>query len=391
MPKTPLISISRHATSKLSAGGITGGLLRWYGQAARDLPWRKPGVTPYGILVSEIMLQQTQVDTVIPFWNRWMARFPTVEALAGANEGEALRYWAGLGYYSRLRNLLKAAAEIVAEHGGRIPDDEQMLLGLSGIGPYTAGAILSIAFNRPVPAIDGNVERVLSRYFGLTDEKGRTPAWKTRVRQAAQTAVDQAVEPERPGERNAAALSQAFMDLGATLCTPVNPACPRCPIRRGCFARGSQRIAQYPPPKPRVTPVLLPTTIWMVEHRERWLGRKRPAGINRDLWEFPIASEPTITCVHPLASPEAGAVLEVCLRGGGETGILGGFPHAVTRFRLQIEVRTLRLGSIPRELTKLAKSGGWEWKTSSELAELAMSAAHHRALGLASGGGPQAR
>ena len=204
-------------------------ILSWYDQGHRDLPWRRTQ-DPYRIWISEIMLQQTRAETVVSYYERFLARYPTVQDLASAPEEELLKAWEGLGYYSRARSLQKAAKEIVARYGGQLPADLEKLRALPGIGDYTAGAIASIAFGIPAAAVDGNVERVLCRWDAITDEVG-TPAVRRQIAARAQALVPR----DRPG-----AFANAMMEMGATMCTPKNPKCLLCPVREGClgFAQG---------------------------------------------------------------------------------------------------------------------------------------------------------
>lgn len=212
-------------------------LLAWYDSHRRVLPWRAlPGerADPYRVWASEIMLQQTTIAAVKPYFERFMARFPTVEALAAAPSEAVMTAWAGLGYYSRARNLHACAQAVVAEHGGRFPDTEEGLRRLPGIGAYTAGAVAAIAFDRPAAAVDGNVERVMTRLFAI---EALMPAAKPLVRER----VLSLLPPERPGD-----FAQALMDLGATICTPRNPACGLCPWRGPCLARAEGTQESFP-------------------------------------------------------------------------------------------------------------------------------------------------
>ncbi|MBA2918791.1 A/G-specific adenine glycosylase [Sphingomonas sp. MAH-20] len=217
---------------------IAARLLEWYDRHARVLPWRSPPggapPDPYRVWLSEVMLQQTTVAAVKPYYERFLARWPSVEALAAADNAELMAAWAGLGYYSRARNLLACARTLVAEHGGRFPGSAAELRRLPGIGDYTAGAIAAIAFGEPAAVVDGNVERVVSRLFALDNK----PA--VRARAAALTPA------ERPGDH-----AQAMMDLGATICTPKRPACAICPVRSDCraFALGVQEAYPIRPAK----------------------------------------------------------------------------------------------------------------------------------------------
>jgi A/G-specific adenine glycosylase len=212
-------------------------LLAWYDRHRRVLPWRAlPGETPdpYCVWASEIMLQQTTIAAVKPYYERFMARFPTVAALASAPSEDVMQAWAGLGYYSRARNLHACAKAVVADHGGRFPDSEDGLRALPGIGAYTAGAVAAIAFDRPAAAVDGNVERVITRLFAIEEA---LPGAKPLIREQ----VLSLLPPGRPGD-----FAQALMDLGATICTPRNPACALCPWRDPCRARAAGTQETFP-------------------------------------------------------------------------------------------------------------------------------------------------
>lgn len=203
-------------------------LLAWYDVAKRDLPWRRLAHDPYAVWVSEIMLQQTTVAAVIPFYNKWMARFPTIEALAEAPLDDVLKYWAGLGYYARARNLHKGARRVVSELGGRVPSDPATLLSLPGIGRYTAGAILSIAFNVDAPILDANVIRVMARVHAVTGD----PKTSTQTQSELWRLAEEAIPSGRAGDFN-----QALMELGATVCAAGAPKCGTCPVSADCLAR----------------------------------------------------------------------------------------------------------------------------------------------------------
>ncbi len=225
------------APSKTDSTASAAALLAWYDRHRRTLPWRAaPGETPdpYRVWLSEIMLQQTTVAAVRPYYERFLARFPTVEALAQAPQEAVMQAWAGLGYYSRARNLHACARMVVALHGGRFPADEKALLALPGIGAYTAGAIAAIAFNKVAVAVDGNVERVITRLHAVEEP---LPGAKPLVRELALAMVPQ----DRPGD-----FAQALMDLGATICTPKKPACVLCPLSSPCRARAEGTAETFP-------------------------------------------------------------------------------------------------------------------------------------------------
>ncbi len=252
-------------------------LLEHWERTARPLPWREHP-DPYGILVSEFMLQQTRVDTVVPYYHAWMQRFPNVEALAEAPVDDVLVVWRGLGYYGRARRLHAAARAIVEFHGGAVPAEEGVLRSLPGVGPYTAGAVASIAWGRPVPAVDGNVHRVLSR---LADEPDPSPSlerdWAGRL-----------VDPARPGDFN-----QAFMELGALVCLPVSPRCGECPVAEFCAARAAGTQEERPRPRTRGPVARRAEAVLVLAHRGargavRVLLRQRPMqGLLGGMWEFP--------------------------------------------------------------------------------------------------------
>ncbi len=213
-------------------------LLAWFGKRKRDLPWRRTS-DPYRIWISEIMLQQTRVSAVIPYYERFMAKFPTVRSLALAKMETVLGYWAGLGYYSRARNLHRAAKEIVARHAGHMPRDYKAALALPGIGRYTAAAVLSIAYGEPKAVLDGNVARVLARLGAVRGEL-RAPALWRELELTAQALL----APNAPGDWN-----QAMMELGATVCTPKSPRCGECPVSKWCSARKLGIAHRIPAPR----------------------------------------------------------------------------------------------------------------------------------------------
>lgn len=253
-------------------------LLAWYDSQKRDLPWRI-NRDPYRVWVSEIMLQQTRVETVKPYYANFMEKFPTIEALAEAPEDEVLKAWEGLGYYSRARNLQAAAREVQTRYGGVVPDTPEEISTLKGVGPYTAGAILSIAYEKPEPAVDGNVMRVFSRLLYLTDDIAK-PATRIKIEHL----VRQVIPQGRAGDFN-----QALMELGATVCVPRTPQCLTCPVFDYCLARREGVQEELPlkgkakPPRP----VNLQVAVIMREGKV--LINKRPEqGLLAGMWEFPM-------------------------------------------------------------------------------------------------------
>ena len=256
---------------------VTSALLAWYDRNARVLPWR--GIhDPYRTWVSEAMLQQTRVETVLPYYSRFLSRFPTLDTLAQAGEADVLKLWEGLGYYSRARNLLAGARQVMRDFGGRLPSDPAQLRGISGIGPYMAGAIASIAFDVPVPAVDGNVIRVISRLYSIREDAS-VPA----VRRNIESLAAALVPPERPGDHN-----QAVMDLGATVCVPGTPDCERCPLSAFCKAFAAGNAADLPVlPKAKPQKVI-PYTVLLICSGGRFLLRRRTEKLLQGLWCFPM-------------------------------------------------------------------------------------------------------
>src|SRR6516225_543674 len=275
-----------------AADKIIEGLLHWFARNARDLPWRRTR-DPYAIWVSEIMLQQTQVKTVLPYWERWMQALPTIAALARARPRKVHKLWEGLGYYTRVRNLQRAATVIQAEHGGKFPHKFEDILALPGIGRYTAGAICSIAFNEPRPILDGNVIRVLTRLFGVEDNP-RTPAVNETLWSLAESLVCHASRITRPSsvgspkEGHTSSFNQSLMELGALVCTPKAPRCGDCPLKSECIAFRTGRIDKLPNLPARGKPTRRRFAAFVAERSGRFLVRQRPEGVvNAHLWEFP--------------------------------------------------------------------------------------------------------
>jgi A/G-specific adenine glycosylase len=258
-------------------------LRAWYAAGRRQLPWREDP-RPYRVWVSEIMLQQTQVATVVPYFERFMAAFPDVQRLATAEETEVLARWAGLGYYRRARLLHRAAREVVSQHGGRVPSTVDELLALPGIGRYTAGAIASIAHGLPASVLDGNVQRVLARLVALEE-----PANGTRGRRLLWELADRLLDPEDPGAHN-----QALMELGARVCTQQRPDCGGCPIAGHCAARRAGSVGSFPRKLPRrpPTPILGACALWRGGEGRILLARRPPNGLLGGLWELPGGEGP---------------------------------------------------------------------------------------------------
>jgi A/G-specific adenine glycosylase len=285
-------------------------LARWYAQGHRDLPWRRTA-DPYRIWVSEIMLQQTRAAAVVPYYRRFLERFPTVEALASASEPEVLALWSGLGYYSRARNLLRAAREIAAR--GAFPRQYDELRQLAGVGDYTAAAVASIAFGSPRAVLDGNVLRVVAR---MENDAGDIRSSKTRerFREVAESWLD----PKQPG-----AFNQALMELGATVCLPRRPLCTECPLRTQCQALQRGTVNQLPVKLGAVRPERIDAVLLLVRRGRRILLRQRPATERRmpGFWDLP--------------APEH-------LPGAGVGAAIGIFRHTITHHHYTFTVKTAR-------------------------------------------------
>lgn len=252
-------------------------LLSWYEENKRDLPWRRHS-NAYYTLVSEIMLQQTKVATVIPYFERFIARFPTVYDLSEASDEDVVKLWEGLGYYSRARNLHLAVKEVVASYGGQIPANKEEISKLKGIGPYTTGAVLSIAYNQKVPAVDGNVMRVFARLFALEDDIA-----KQATRKKMEAIAEQVIPESRPGDFN-----QALMELGATVCTPKSPQCLFCPVQSHCLAYREGRQTELPIKTKAKAPQKSVILMYAISYNDQLLVAKRPAnGLLANMWSLP--------------------------------------------------------------------------------------------------------
>jgi A/G-specific adenine glycosylase len=332
-------------------------LLDWYAHNARQLPWRGRS-DPYAIWVSEIMLQQTRVETVTSYYKRWMDRFPSIQALADADLHEVFQVWEGLGYYSRARNLHRAARMLVDEHGGLLPKDVQSLVRLPGIGRYTAGAIASIAFGLDEPVLDGNVRRVMARVYNVCDPlrsvEGERKLWHY------------AAEHLPPGESGA--YNQALMDLGATICTPKLPDCVHCPVREVCqaFALGLQD--QLPVIAPKATIPHHTVTAGVIRKGDLILITQRPlGGLLGGLWEFPggklLPGEQLSTCLQREIQEELGVETVV----GRPMGV---YHHAYTHFRITLHAFACELqnSTEPRAL----QANDLKWVEVSRLSEYPM-------------------
>jgi A/G-specific adenine glycosylase len=311
-----------HAMPRLAAR-----LLNWYNKNKRILPWRRSGLSPYAIWVSEIMLQQTRVETVIPYYEKWLRLFPTVEVLANASEHDVLNAWEGLGYYSRARNFHKAAKIVASEYGGKLPHDLNELRKLPGIGRYTVGALASIIFGMDEPALDGNLKRVYARLFDVSvpvdSLGGERILWQ--------------LAKENLPKGKAADFNQALMDLGASICVPKNPRCLICPVMKACLARehGNQNIRPVKTPKKEI-PLHVHTAAIVIRDGKVLLAQRPSTGLLGGMWEFPngrvTASQDLLEKLVKVI--RAGYNLK--LRKKRNVQKIGVFHHAYSHFKVAV-------------------------------------------------------
>ncbi len=339
-------------------------LHRWYRTHARPFPWRCTE-DPYAIWVSEVMLQQTRADTVVPYYERWMAALPDVSGLASASEERVLALWEGLGYYHRARNLRRAAREVVERHGGRIPDDPAAFRALPGVGEYTSAAVLSIAFGRDLAVVDGNVRRVLCRAFAL-GEPCASGAGRRLLHRLATGLLP----------RGKAALhNQAMMELGATVCTPRSPSCGACPLVPECRARAAGRPEAFPRPSPRRPRPHYQVAVGIVKRDGRLLIARRPSyGLLGGLWEFPGGK------LEPGESPEAALHRELLEELGLRVrveGALGPVDHAYSHFRVTLHPFLCRFVAMD---PTAGEGRDWKWVPPMELRNHPMPRANRKIL-----------
>ncbi len=328
---------------------IKNSLLSWYDQNKRDMPWRKTK-DPYAIWISEIMLQQTQVQTVIPYYERWMKRFPSIKKLAQAPLDDVLSYWEGLGYYSRARNLQQAAKMVLEKYKSTLPSTAKALIELPGIGPYTANAIASIAFNEHVAVVDGNVRRLLCRLFLLKDEP-------LKIQETSQDLILKG----RAGDSN-----QAMMELGATICLPQKPSCLLCPLKLFCLAFQKGLQEEYPPTKKRILQKKIYTLAALIQKENQFLIRQRPVkGLLGGLWEFPTISTTPKAKASTTFKSHFKNELQMSVTLGQKEGT---YSHIYTHLKEHLEVYTLEWvkGKIPN-----SKKETWKWVSLSKIRDFA--------------------
>ena len=338
-------------------------ILSWYSKNKRSLPWRQ-NKNPYRIWISEIMLQQTQVVTVIPYYKRWMKSFPTISSLAKAPLDKVLKHWEGLGYYSRARNIHKTAKEIVSNHKGKFPKEFDEILKLPGIGRYSAGAITSIAFDAPNPVLDGNVIRVITRLFAVkenvSDQKVINKLWKKS---------EELLSPRNPGDFN-----QAMMEIGALICTPTSPLCTKCPLKRNCKAHLKGKEESFPV-KTKIQYEKMDVAIGIIRRKGKILIQKRPLKSRMGgLWEFPGGK------LEKDEKPETGLVrelreeLDVQIKVGKKYQTIR---HAYTRFRVTLHPFecTIKKGN-PKPIS----SSELNWISPSKLIDYAFPSANKKLI-----------
>ncbi|MDR1659172.1 MAG: A/G-specific adenine glycosylase [Desulfovibrio sp.] len=345
-------------------------LLDWFAVHKRPLPWRA-SYTPYEVWISEIMLQQTRMGRGVEYFTRWMKRFPDIQSLAAASEDEVLRLWEGLGYYSRARHILHAARLIMKEHNGIFPSDPARIRALPGIGPYTAGAVASIAFGEKLPCIDANVERVISRIFNIDTPVKQEPA-ASKIRGLALALV-----PEGKAREH----NQAMMEMGALVCGK-SPRCERCPAAEFCISRNMGIADQRPVPgkKASIIPIAMATGI--LRHNGRiFLQKRLSGGVWGNLWEFPGGriennEDPADAVVREFMEETGLAVTPVC-----RYGIIR---HGYTTYRIAMHCFGLSLTELhcPQDLppppVRLTAASSWRWAEPEEVADLPMPTPHRR-------------
>lgn len=352
--------------SEAEIAGFRTRLLTWYDAHQRSLPWRKTGEA-YPVWVSEVMLQQTQVATVLKYFERFMDAFPTVHDLAEADLQSVLKLWEGLGYYARARNLHKAARMVEEQYRGSIPETYREFKKLPGVGEYIAAAVMSMAYQQPYAVVDGNVKRVLSRVLLI-----EAPVNDTRSRKVFQTAANKLLDPQRPGDFN-----QAIMELGALCCRPQNPLCGQCPVENLCAAFREERIADFPVTKARSRTPTHHIAVGVVQKDGKLLiTRRKEDGLLGGLWEFPGGK------VEAGESAEAACIREIREEVNLDVEIASHITrvrHAYTHFKIVLDVYLCRYIS---GRVQLQGAVDYRWITRDEISDYPFPGANHKFIPL---------
>jgi len=339
-------------------------LLDWFAIHSRDLPWRKSYI-PYHIWISEVMLQQTQMERGVTCFARWVRRFPDIATLARAEEEEVLLLWEGLGYYSRARNILKMARLLMADHGGELPVDHRALLKLPGIGPYTAGAIMSLAFNHPYPVVDANVERLFARLYDID----------VPIKECKELVWQKAMDLLPKGE--ARHFNQALMELGALVCKPKNPSCGLCPVVEHCRAHRQGMVDARPVlgKTQKIIPIASANGV-LIREGKFFIQKRRQQGVWANLWEFPGGQ------IESGESPEAAVVREFREETGmvvGELEKIHAIKHTYTHYRITLHCYFVKLlDDTANPILTAAQE--YRWASAEELGSLAFPAPHRQLI-----------
>lgn len=339
-------------------------LLTWFKKEQRDLPWRK-NYEPYQVWISEIMLQQTQVKTVLPYFDRWMKTLPTIQSVAEAKEDQILKLWEGLGYYSRARNLQKAAKQIMEKHGGKFPKNYDDILALPGVGRYTAGAISSIAFNQNDTLVDGNVIRVFSRLFDYSKN--------TRLPESEKWTWNTAEKLLAKGE--ARYFNQGLMELGALICTPKNPVCIVCPLQKECQAYSKNTVMERPVKGPKKELKAIEVAIAVIWKNGKIFIQKRPSkGLMGGLWEFPGGKVEKGESIESALEREVREETGLKLKN---TRLLKTVKHAYTSFKVKLYCFE---GDFDKGRVRRSSATEHKWIKPEQLSEYAFPAANVRII-----------
>lgn len=332
-------------------------LIQWFLNQKRIFPWRE-SLTPYHIWVSEVMLQQTRASVVVPYFLKWIKAFPTLKTLSQASESEVVKLWEGLGYYSRARNLLAGAKEIMNSFNGKLPKDPKDLLSIKGIGPYTVGAICSLAYGIPLPAVDGNVLRVLSRHFLIEEE-----ITKISTRKQIENLIQPHIPPSNPGPFN-----EALIELGATLCTPKNPNCNVCPLATTCLAKKEGLVHQLPFKKKREKMIPLYRSVAIIQYKDQFLIQKGKKGkVMEGLYEFPYFERDQPGYFEEETLKDLGVDFSTSFT------TLPKITHTFTKYKASLFPVHIRM-------SYTFKKFGFQWVSHEELHELPFSSGHRRIL-----------